>query len=99
MKADSTEMVRCPLCDVDFDVCATYFEHVPPGTYEVFLDVDAIDVRYGWQPCPLCRHTGKVSKSLWAAYHMCFSGDRRPRWSDLTQFVAAHALPEGMIDA
>jgi len=92
MKDDSSEMVQCPLCDKDSEVYVTNFEHFPIANHEVVLDI-GIDFKRGWRPCPLCKHTGKVSKSLWSTYHMCFSGERRPRWSDLTRFVSAHAPP------
>lgn len=89
MSSDSTEKVRCPLCDGDFEVYGCHVGDLYTDSrsqYTVVLKRSAVR---GWRTCPLCKGNGEILKALWSAFQLRFADVLFRQFKDLESLVEA----------
>jgi len=75
MNRQETDLVRCPICDVDHQV---YFTARDDFTAVNTISAAPHDL-IGWNTCPLCAGTGQLPKDVCVAFELRFDGVRRVR--------------------
>lgn len=75
MKVNFHEMVRCPLCDRDFEIFGTHTVDAYLHARSKYTVLVAPDEPFGHQQCPLCKGDGKITAALWSAFQLRFAGE------------------------